>query len=120
MAIDIAGQKLLERFAAGGFTELINDEPMRLSEFLRVRAKDDGMEALSVLADVVRRVYIFFLDHGERGGVAVDFVTTLDGLIFKYLPIIRTGNLDKRMRAAINLQTEVLAEIDRYDPRDFA
>ena len=45
MAIDIAGQKLLERFAAGGFTELINDEPMRLSEFLRARAKEDGMEA---------------------------------------------------------------------------
>lgn len=44
MAIDIAGQKLLERFAAGGFTELISDEPMRLSEFLRARAKEDGME----------------------------------------------------------------------------
>ena len=89
MAIDIAGQKLLERFAAGGFTGLINDEPMRLSEFLRVRAKENGMEGLSLLADVVRRVYIFFLDHDERGGVAVDFVTTLDGLVFKYLPTMR-------------------------------
>jgi hypothetical protein len=119
MAIDIAGQKLLDRFAKGGFTELINDEPMRLSEFLRVRAKEDRMEALSILADVVRRVYVFSLDHDERGGVAVDFVTTLDGLIFKYLPIIRMGTLDRRIRSAINLQTEVLAEIDRYDPRKF-
>ena len=61
MAIDIGGQKLLERFAAGGFAELINDEPMRLSEFLRVRAKEDGTEVMSILADVVRRVHIFFL-----------------------------------------------------------
>ena len=68
-----------------------------------------GWKLLSILADVVSRVHIFFLDHDERGGVAVDFVTTLDGLIFKYLPIIRTGNLGRRLRSAINLQTKVLS-----------
>ena len=120
MAIDIAGQKLLERFAAGGFTTLLNDEPIRLSEFLGVRAKEDGIEALSVLADVVRRVYTFFLDHEERGGIGVDFVTTLDGLLFKYLPIIRTGDLNRRVQSAITLQNQVLAEIDRYDPRTYS
>jgi len=120
VAIDIAGQKLFERFAAGAFTELISDEPLRLSEFLRMRAKEDEIEALAILADVVSRVYIFFLDHEERGGVAVDFVATLDGLIFKYLPIIRSGNLDRRTRSANNLQTEVLAKIDRYQPTDFS
>lgn len=118
MAIDIAGQKLLDRFAAGGFTALINDEPMRLSEFLSLRAKEDGMEAFSILADLVQRVSIFFLDH--EGGIAVDFVTTLDGLVFKYLPIIRTGDLSRRVQSAISLKTQVLAEISRYDPRTYS
>ena len=53
MAIDIGGQKLLERFAAGAFTALLDDEPTCLSDFLRVRAKEDGMEVSSILADVV-------------------------------------------------------------------
>ena len=58
------------------------------------------MEALSIVSDIVRRVYFFFLEHDECGGVAVDFVVTLDGLVFKYLPIIRAGardSLDRKL-----------------------
>jgi len=115
--IDIEGARLLERFTQKGFTGLIYDEPMRLSEYLRNRAAGTGRKSLASVADAISNAYSFFLGEDEAGGVRIGFVAELDRLVFDFIPAIRRSSEEESVKLAWEFLSRVQKRVAEYDPR---
>ena len=74
-------EELYQRFIAGGFEQLVNEQPKELADYLENRAVTSGSSAPLFLALAIRSAYGMFREHDEHGGVQVDFVRWLDHLV---------------------------------------
>lgn len=117
MDIDIAGARLLERFAERGFSGLVYDEPIRLSTYLRDRASKTGREPLADVASAITEAYALFLKHDEAGGIRIGFVAELDRAVFYYLPSIRRSDVQESTRMAREFLDLIRKRLAEYDPR---
>ena len=117
MEIDIAGARLLERFAERGFSGLVYDEPKLLGAYLRDRAAEPGRESLADVASAITEAYALFLKHDEAGGIRVGFVSELDRAVFYYLPSIRRSDVQESTRTAREFLDLIRKRLAEYDPR---
>ena len=116
--IDIEGQRLFKRFLAGGFTPLVYDESLKLSEYLTHRAVSSGSAALTILADAIRSVYFFLLEHGEAGGIRIGFVEKLDRLAIDNLGSFQRLEPPEAARVAQDFRVEIKRRLDLYNPKN--
>jgi hypothetical protein len=112
--VNIGDQRLFDRFLAGGFTPLVNDDPLRLSEYLVQRSVDSGNAAFALLAEAIRNVYFFFLGHDEAGGSRIGFVQKLDRLVIDNLASVQRLDPPEAARVAQEFRAEIERRISLY------